>query len=111
MKVILLKNYLPPTYKSSLLNEWDCLKQGTNSVMDYIERFKEYKRCCQIVEEEVIILNRFKKGLNPDLMKELIIRGVTSLDHAYELARNYELATKSLFVQRSEPCRAYSNPH
>ena len=37
MKVILLKNYLPPTYKSSLLNEWDCLKQGTSSVMDYIE--------------------------------------------------------------------------
>ena len=25
MKVILKKNYLPLTYKSSLLNEWDCL--------------------------------------------------------------------------------------
>ena len=104
-----------PFYQYILLlikkKEWDRLKQGTSSVMDYIEQFKEYKRCCQIVEEEVVTLNRFKKGLNPDLMKELIIRGVTSLDHAYELARNYELVTKSLFVQLFEPCRAYSNPH
>ena len=44
-------------------------------------------------------------------MKELIIRGVTSLDHAYELTRNYELVIKSLFVQHFECCRAYSNPH
>ena len=44
-------------------------------------------------------------------MKELIIRGFTSLDHAYELTRNYELVIKSLFVQHFECCRAYSNPH
>ena len=29
MNDALLRNYLPPTYRSSLLREWDCLKQGT----------------------------------------------------------------------------------
>uniref|UniRef100_A0A2N9H5T6 Reverse transcriptase n=1 Tax=Fagus sylvatica TaxID=28930 RepID=A0A2N9H5T6_FAGSY len=41
-------------------------------------------------------------GLNDDLRRELIIRGVTSLDQAYELARNCELAAKSFFVRRSD---------
>ena len=44
MKDALLRNYLPPTYKSSLLEEWDRLKQGTTPVAEYIEKFKEFKR-------------------------------------------------------------------
>uniref|UniRef100_A0A2N9GGF1 RNA-directed DNA polymerase n=1 Tax=Fagus sylvatica TaxID=28930 RepID=A0A2N9GGF1_FAGSY len=77
MKQQLSRNYLPPTYR-------------------------KYKRRCQIVEEEVVTLDRFKRGLNDDLRRELIIRGVTSLDQAYELARNCELAAKSFFVRRSD---------
>ena len=66
---------------------------------DYLEQFQEYKRRCQIVEEEVVTLDRFKRGLNDDLRRELIIKGVTSLDQAYELARNCELAAKSFFMR------------
>ena len=40
----LSRNYLPSTYRSSLLEEWDCLKQGTAPVAEYIEKFKEFKR-------------------------------------------------------------------
>ena len=43
MKGALSRNYLPSTYKSSLLEEWDCLKQGTTPVAEYIEKFKEFK--------------------------------------------------------------------
>ena len=43
MNDALLRNYLPPTYRSSLL-EWDRLKQGTAPVAEYIEKFKEFKR-------------------------------------------------------------------
>ena len=64
MKDALSRNYLPPTYRSSFLEEWDRLKQGTAPVVEYIEKFKEFKRRIQIVEEEVVILDRFKKGLN-----------------------------------------------
>ena len=38
----------------------------------YIEKFKEFKRQIQIVEEEVVTLNRFKKGLNAYLLGEII---------------------------------------
>ena len=43
MKGALLRNYLPSTYKSSFLEGWDCLKQGTTPVVEYIEKFKEFK--------------------------------------------------------------------
>uniref|UniRef100_A0A2N9HIT5 Reverse transcriptase n=1 Tax=Fagus sylvatica TaxID=28930 RepID=A0A2N9HIT5_FAGSY len=102
MKQQLSRNYLPPTYRSALLEKWNSLRQGHRSVTDYLEQFQEYKRRCQIVEEEVVTLDRFKRGLNDDLRRELIIRGVTSLDQAYELARNCELAAKSFFVRRSD---------
>ena len=71
-------------------------------MIDYIEQFQEYKRHCQIVEEEVMTLDRLKKGLNGDLKRELIIRGVTSVEQAYELAKNCELAAKTPFMRRSD---------
>ena len=44
MKGALSRNYLPSTYRSSLLEEWDRLKQGTAPMVEYIEKFKEFKR-------------------------------------------------------------------
>ena len=44
MKDVHSRDYLPPTYRSSLLEEWDRLKQDTTSVAEYIEKFKEFKR-------------------------------------------------------------------
>ena len=52
-----------------------------------------------MVEEEVVTLNRFKKGINANLLGEIITKGVTTLGEAYDLARNYELASKSIFWQ------------
>ena len=102
MKGVLSRNYLPSTYRSSLLEEWDRLKQGIALVAEYIEKFKGFKRRIRIVEEEVVTLNRFKKGLNANLLGEIITRGVTTLGEAYDLTRNCELASKSIFWQHSE---------
>nr|XP_023900366.1 uncharacterized protein LOC112012220 [Quercus suber] len=110
MKNALSRNYLPSTYRSSLLEEWDRLRQGNTPVAEYIEKFMEFKRRIQIVEEEVVTLNRFKKGLNASLLGEIITRGVTTLREAYELARNCELASKSIFWRRSEPRSVPTNP-
>jgi len=63
MKDVLSRDYLPPTYRSSLFEEWDPLKQGTSLVAEYIEKFKELKRRIRIVKEEVVTRNRFKKCL------------------------------------------------
>ena len=97
MKDALSRNYLPPTYRSSLLEEWDRLKQGIAPVAEYIKKLKEFKRRIRIVEKEVATLNRFKKGLNANPLGEIITRGVTTLREAYDLARNCELAFKSIF--------------
>ena len=64
---------------------------------EYIEKFKEFKRRIRIIEEEVVTLNRFKKGLNVNLLDEIITRGVTTLVEAYDLARSCELASKAIF--------------
>ena len=83
MKDALSRNYLPPNYRSSLEERYH-LKQGTTPVAEYIEKFKEFKGQIWIVEEEVVTLNRFKKGLNANLLGEIITRGVTTLREAYE---------------------------
>ena len=41
-------------------------------MVEYIEKFKEFKSLIQVVEEEVVTLNRFKKGLNANLLGEII---------------------------------------
>ena len=110
IKGVLSRNYLPSTYRSSLLEEWDRLKQGTAPMVEYIEKFKEFKRRIWIVKEEVITLNRFKKGLNANLLREIITRGVTTLIEAYNLARNCELASKSIFWRRFELRSVPTNP-
>ncbi|KAF3956400.1 hypothetical protein CMV_018465 [Castanea mollissima] len=102
MKDALSRNYLPPTYRSSLLEEWDRLRQGTAPVTEYIEKFKEFQRRIRIVEEEVVTLNRFKKGLNANLLGEIITRGVTTLREAYDLARNSRCPSRTLVIQEDD---------
>ena len=41
-------------------------------MVEYIEKFKEFRRRIRIVEEEVVTLNRFTKGLNANLLSEII---------------------------------------
>jgi hypothetical protein len=40
---------------------------------------------CAIREDEVMTLNRFRKGLNDDLIREVVLRDVSTLDEAYTL--------------------------
>jgi len=50
---------------------------------------------CIVREDEAMTLSRFRKGLNDDLRREIMLRGVSTLDEAYTLVQNYELVTKS----------------
>jgi hypothetical protein len=45
-------------------------------------------------EDEVMTLNRFWKGLNDDLIRKVVLRGVSTLDKAYTLIQNYDVVTK-----------------
>jgi hypothetical protein len=53
-------------------------------------------------EDEVMTLNRFWKGLNDDLRRKVMLRGVSTLDKAYTLIQNYNLVTKSQWMRRQD---------
>jgi hypothetical protein len=65
---------------------------------------------CAVREDEVMTLSRFQKGLNDDLRREVVLRGVSTLDNAYTLVQNYDLVTKSQWMRhqdtRSIPSRS-----
>ena len=55
-------------------------------------------------------LSRFQKGLNDYLRREVVLRGVSTLDNVYTLVQNYDLVTKSQWTRhqdtRSIPSRS-----
>ncbi|XP_022851801.1 uncharacterized protein LOC111373499 [Olea europaea var. sylvestris] len=86
MKRRLQEKYLPQSYRGNLLDQWNTLTQGNRPVTDYVTQFDEFRM-------------RYH-GLKDDLRRELILRGVTTLDHAYPLVQDYELVTKTPYGRR-----------
>jgi hypothetical protein len=46
-----------------------------------VAQFDEYRMRCAVREDEVMTLSRFQKGLNDDLIREVVLRGVSTLDN------------------------------
>ena len=55
-------------------------------------------------------LNRCRKGVNDDLKREVVLRGVSTLDEAYTLIQNYDLVTKSQWTKCQDTRSTPSNP-
>ncbi|XP_022889497.1 uncharacterized protein LOC111405037 [Olea europaea var. sylvestris] len=100
MKRHLQEKYLPQSYKGNLLDQWNTLTQGNRLVTEYVTQFNEFRMRCHVVEDEAMTLSRFRQGLKDDLRRELILRGITTLDHAYSLVQDYELVTKTPYGRR-----------
>lgn len=83
-----------------ILTQWNALKQGNQLVTEYIAQFEEFRTKCHLIEDESTTLSRFSQGLRNDLKRELFLRGVTTLDHAYSLARDYELIISTPYEKR-----------
>lgn len=77
------------------MDQWNALTQGNWPVTEYITQFDEFRMRCHVVEDEAMTLSRFRQGLKDDLRCELVLRGVTTLDHAYSLVRDYESVTRT----------------
>ena len=56
------------------------------------------------------VCSRFRKGLNKDLKKELVLQEVKHLSPSIYCVQNYELATRPQFVRRLETQPTSSNP-
>ena len=90
MKEKLKAKYLPVSFRQRMLDDWQNLKQGSKPVSDYIAKFDEFMSRCDIREDEVVTLSRFRAGLRGELQRELILREVYTIHDAYELVQNYE---------------------
>ncbi|XP_022849921.1 uncharacterized protein LOC111372015 [Olea europaea var. sylvestris] len=95
MKCRLEEKYLPESYRGDLLDQWNSLMQGSRPVTEYVAQFDEFRMRCQVVEDEVMTLSRF--------------RGVITLDHAYSFVRDYELVTRTSYRSRSDSRTATSS--
>ncbi|XP_022855428.1 uncharacterized protein LOC111376688 [Olea europaea var. sylvestris] len=83
-----------------ILTQWNALKQENQLVTEYIAQFEEFRTKCHLIENESTTLSRFSQGLRDDLKRELFLRGVTTLNHAYSLARDYELIISTPYEKR-----------
>ena len=75
------------SFSQQLLYKWNRLTQGNKSATDYIAKFDEYLNLCGAIELESPeqTLSRFRSGLKDDYRRELIARGITTLEQAYQL--------------------------
>ncbi|XP_038985543.1 uncharacterized protein LOC120111737 [Phoenix dactylifera] len=105
MKEKLKEKYLPLSYQADLLDRWNNLRQGSRTATDYIAQFDEFMMRSNIAEDERMILSRFRRGLNDELRKELVLREVATLDQAYTFVQNYEQFSKSMFARRPDTRR------
>jgi hypothetical protein len=90
MKMVLKEKYVPTSYQQRMLDQWQRLSQGSKPVSDYISRFDEFLSRCDLREEESVILSRFRAGLREDLQRELFLRGVSTVQEAYELVQELD---------------------
>jgi len=84
--------YVPPSFSQQLLDKWNRWNQGNKSATDYIAKFDEYLNRCGAIELEspVQTLSRFRFDLRDDYRRELIARGITTLEQAYQLVTDLD---------------------
>ena len=55
-------------------------------------------------KDGIMTLSRFQKGLNDDLKREIVFRGVSTLDEVYTIVQNYKLVIRSQCIRRYDTC-------
>ena len=86
MKNRLRTKYVPVNYKRKLIDTWQRIEQKQRSVRDYINEFQELMIACELEEDQLSIISRFKTGLREDIKIKLELREVSTLDEAYIVA-------------------------
>ena len=85
MKGRLRTKYVLVNYKSQLIDTWQRIEQKQRSVREYINEFQELMIACELDEDQLSIISRFKTGLREDIKIELELREVSTLDEAYKV--------------------------
>ena len=93
MKSRLREKFVPACYRPIILDEWQHLLQEEGMVADYIARFDDLMIRCNVDEELMATLARFRAGLRPEFQRELVLHEVSTLERAYRYALNMEMYT------------------
>ena len=72
---------------------------------EYITRFDEFAMRCSVSEPEMVTLSRFRAGLNDEIKRELFLKEVHDLEHAYQIALDSERFQRKPVTYRTEPTR------
>ena len=105
MKEVLKEKYVPTTYCQRMLDQWQRLTQGSCPVIEYISKFDEFLSRCDLQEDEQVILSRFRAGLKEELQRELLLREISTLQHAYQIAQEVERFTRMPAKRFETPSR------
>ena len=93
MKSRLREKFVPACYRPMILDEWQHLRQNEGTVADYIARFDDLMIRCNVDEEPMATLARFRDGLRQEFQRELVLHEVSTLERAYRYALNMEMYT------------------
>ena len=91
MKSRLRDKFVPACYRPMIIDECQHLQQGDGSVVDYIARFDDLMIRCNVDDEPVATLARFRVGLRPEYQRALVLYEVSTLEKAYRYTTNMEL--------------------
>ena len=90
MKRSLRDQYIPLSHQIQMMDEWSQLKQGCQSITNYIAQFQEYIFRCGVEEDEIVTLARFRSGLHEDLRRRCFLKHINTLLDAYDLVQQPE---------------------
>jgi len=106
MKAMLSDQYVPMYYRTQMFDELASLRQGTQSVSDYMSKLKDMLVRCDVKEMPEVTLSRFRKGLDPDIQRKLLRYGHTDLNTTFNAALDIEksiaLKSKARYFQRGK---------
>ena len=91
MKSRLRDKFVPACYRPMIIDEWQHLRQGDDTIAEHIARFNDLMIRCNLDEEPVATLARFCAGLRPEYQCELVLHEVSTLEKAYRDTINMEL--------------------
>ena len=84
MKFKLREKYIPLDYQDQLVDQWQRIRQGNKSALEYVTEFDELLMACGLKEDPTLTLSRFRTGLREDIRRKIILRDIKTLEEAYQ---------------------------
>jgi len=96
------REILPVLYKQRLLDQWQRLMQGNQSMAEYITESDEFLFRCDENESDIVFLSKFRSGLRESLRHELFVWDISTLEQVYQLVQDLDRFQYFSFTRRTD---------